>query len=73
MVEGHGGHVGSGQPHHRRVQGVEGLFLLGTTGGPRFLGDITLYQILGYNLLFVSAMIGLRLLYTIFRTERRSP
>jgi ubiquinone biosynthesis protein len=54
------------------VTGVMAVLLLGTTGGPAFLGDITLYQILGYNLLLISAMLGLRLLFTIFRTERRS-
>lgn len=53
------------------ITGVMAVMLLGTTGGPNFLGEITLYQILGYNLLFISAMLGLRLLYTIFRTDRR--
>jgi ubiquinone biosynthesis protein len=52
--------------------GIMAVLLLGTTGGPRFLGDITLYQILGYNLLLISAMIGLRLLFMVFRTEGRS-
>jgi hypothetical protein len=42
--------------------GIMAVVLLGTTGGPRFLGEITLYQILGWNLLVVSAMLGLRLL-----------
>lgn len=52
------------------ITGVMAVLLLATTSGPRFLGELTLYQILGYNLLFISAMIGLRLLYTIFRTDR---
>ncbi|MFL6140729.1 MAG: ABC1 kinase family protein [Labedaea sp.] len=50
--------------------GIMAVLLLGTNGGPRFLGEITLYQILGYNLLLVSAMVGLRLLFAVFRTER---
>jgi ubiquinone biosynthesis protein len=50
--------------------GIMAVLLLGTTGGPRFLGEITLYQMFGYNLLLVSVLIGLRLLFTIFRTQR---
>ena len=50
--------------------GIMAAVLLGTTGGPRFLGEITLNQIVGYNLLLISTMIGLRLLFMIFRTQR---
>ena len=50
--------------------GIMAAVLIGTTGGPRFLGEITLNQIVGYNLLLVSTMIGLRLLFMIFRTQR---
>jgi ubiquinone biosynthesis protein len=50
--------------------GIMATLLLSTTGGPRFLADITLYQVVGYNLMLISAMVGLRLLFTIFRRER---
>jgi ubiquinone biosynthesis protein len=50
--------------------GIMAVLLLMTTGGPRFLGEITLYQIFGYNLLLISAMLGLRLLFTVFRAQR---
>jgi ubiquinone biosynthesis protein len=47
--------------------GIMAVVLLGTTGGPRFIDEITLYQAFGYNLLLISALIGLRLLFRIFR------
>jgi ubiquinone biosynthesis protein len=50
--------------------GVMSVLLLGTTGGPRLVADITLYQAIGYNLLVISVLIGLRLLFTIFRNQR---
>ncbi|GAB3884741.1 AarF/UbiB family protein [Kibdelosporangium lantanae] len=50
--------------------GVMSVLLLGTTGGPRLVADITLYQTIGYNLLVISVLIGLRLLFTIFRNQR---
>jgi ubiquinone biosynthesis protein len=50
--------------------GVMSVLLLGTTGGPRLVADVTLYQTIGYNLLVISVLIGLRLLFTIFRDQR---
>jgi ubiquinone biosynthesis protein len=50
--------------------GIMAVLLLAAPGGPRFVNEITLYQIMGYNLLLISAMIGLRLLFTIFRAQR---
>jgi ubiquinone biosynthesis protein len=46
------------------------VLLLGTTGGPRLLNEITLHQVIGYNLLVISVLIGLRLLFMIFRNQR---
>jgi ubiquinone biosynthesis protein len=46
------------------------VLLLGISGGPQLLGDMTLYQAFGYNLLLISAMVGLRLLFMIFRAQR---
>jgi ubiquinone biosynthesis protein len=50
--------------------GIMSVMLLGTTGGPRLINEITLYQGIGYNLLVISILIGLRLLFTIFRHQR---
>lgn len=50
--------------------GIMAVLLLGSTGGPRVLSEVTLYQVFGYNLLMISAMIGLRLLFIVFRRER---
>jgi ubiquinone biosynthesis protein len=50
--------------------GIMAVLLLGTTGGPRLVNEITLYQVIGYNLLVVSVLIGLRLLFMIFQNQR---
>jgi ubiquinone biosynthesis protein len=50
--------------------GIMSVLLLGTTGGPRLIADITLYQVIGWNLLVVSVLIGLRLLFMVFRDQR---
>ena len=50
--------------------GIMSVMLLGTTGGPRLINEITLYQVIGYNLLVISILIGLRLLFTVFRNQR---
>ncbi|MFR9673742.1 ABC1 kinase family protein [Streptomyces sp. TR02-1] len=44
--------------------------LLTATNGPRVASDVTLYQVFGYNLLVISTLIGLRLLFTVFRAQR---
>jgi ubiquinone biosynthesis protein len=50
--------------------GIMAVLLLGTTGGPRLVNEVTLYQVIGYNLLVISVLIGLRLLFTVFRHQR---
>ncbi|GAA3547118.1 AarF/UbiB family protein [Nonomuraea rosea] len=47
--------------------GVMAVILLGTDGGPRVLGATSLYQLLGYNLLVIAAILALRVLAVIFR------
>lgn len=47
--------------------GVMAILLLGTDGGPGLTEDISLYALLGYNLLVVSAILGLRVLAQVFR------
>jgi ubiquinone biosynthesis protein len=50
--------------------GVMAVLLLGTTGGPRLVAEVTLYQVIGYNLLVISVLIALRLLFLVFRNQR---
>jgi ubiquinone biosynthesis protein len=49
--------------------GIMAVLLLASTGGPRVLPDLTLNQLFGYNLLVVSALLGLRLLFVVFRSR----
>lgn len=51
--------------------GVMAVLLLTSTGGPRVSPELTLNQIFGYNLLVVSALLGLRLLFVVFRSQRK--
>jgi ubiquinone biosynthesis protein len=50
--------------------GLMAVLLLTGTGGPRVSPELTLNQIFGYNLLVVSALLGLRLLFVVFRAQR---
>ena len=47
--------------------GVMAVLLLGSSGGPRISQDIGLYQVLGYNLLIISVLLGLRVVVAVFR------
>jgi ubiquinone biosynthesis protein len=50
--------------------GIMAVLLLGTAGGPRVTDTVGLYQLLGYNLLVVCAILALRVLVLIFRPDR---
>jgi ubiquinone biosynthesis protein len=52
--------------------GVMAVLLLASTGGPRVSVELTLNQLFGYNLLVISALLGLRLLFVVFRSQRRN-
>jgi ubiquinone biosynthesis protein len=52
------------------VTGLMAVLLLAGAGGPRVLPELTLHQLFGYNLLTVSALVGLRLLFLVFRAQR---
>ncbi|TDV41706.1 ABC1 kinase family protein [Actinophytocola oryzae] len=52
--------------------GVMAVLLLASTGGPRVGQELTLNQVVGYNLLVISALLGLRLLFVVFRSQRRN-
>ena len=50
--------------------GIMAVLLLGAGGGPRVTATVSLYQLLGYNLLVVCAILALRVLVLIFRPDR---
>jgi ubiquinone biosynthesis protein len=52
------------------VTGVVAAILLVGRGGPQVAPALTLFQLIGYNLLVVSAVLVLRVLFTIFRADR---
>ncbi|MGW5741249.1 ABC1 kinase family protein [Amycolatopsis sp. NPDC003861] len=52
--------------------GLMAVFLLTGSGGPRIAEDLTLHQVFGYNLLVISALVGLRLLFVVFRRSGRA-
>ncbi|MCU1681997.1 MAG: ubiquinone biosynthesis protein UbiB [Amycolatopsis sp.] len=47
--------------------GLMAVLLLASTSGPRVLPDLTLHQVFGYNFLVLSSLVGLRLLFVVFR------
>jgi ubiquinone biosynthesis protein len=50
--------------------GIMAVLLLGIPGGPEVTATVSLYQLLGYNLLVVCAILALRVLVLIFRPDR---
>ena len=50
--------------------GIMAVLLLGTGGGPRVTATVSLYELLGYGLLVVCAILALRVLVLIFRPDR---
>ncbi len=52
--------------------GLMAVFLLTGAGGPRIAEGLTLHQVFGYNLLVISALVGLRLLFVVFRRSGRA-
>jgi ubiquinone biosynthesis protein len=49
--------------------GIIAALLLGISGGPQVTSDVSLAQLIGYNLLVVAAIIVLRVLFVIFRNR----
>jgi ubiquinone biosynthesis protein len=50
--------------------GLMSVLLLAAHGSPAVTPSVTLYQLLGYNLLLVSLLLVLRVLFVVFRPER---
>ncbi|MFB8237912.1 ABC1 kinase family protein [Kitasatospora purpeofusca] len=51
--------------------GVMAVILLSTARGPRITSSVSLFEVIGYNLLVVSAILMVRVLFTIFHARRR--
>jgi ubiquinone biosynthesis protein len=49
--------------------GIMAVLLLGLPGGPQVTADVSLYQIIGYNLLAIAAIMALRVMILIFRND----
>ncbi len=55
------------------ITALVGVLLLGTRNGPKLGPSLTLYQLLGYNVLVVSSVLVIRVVFTVFRSQRRLP
>ncbi|HEY2125842.1 MAG TPA: AarF/UbiB family protein [Streptosporangiaceae bacterium] len=51
------------------ASGIVAALLLGIPGGPKIASDVSLSQLLGYNLLIVAGILGLRVIFTILRNR----
>jgi ubiquinone biosynthesis protein len=51
------------------ASGIAAALLLGVTSGPQITPNVSLGQLIGYNLLVVAGILALRVLYTIFRNR----
>ena len=49
--------------------GITSALLLGVSAGPKITPNVSLCQLIGYNLLIVTAVLVLRVLFTIFRSR----
>ncbi|MEU9031350.1 AarF/UbiB family protein [Streptomyces sp. NPDC048383] len=55
------------------VTGLIGVLLLDTDHGPPLNDSLTLFQLIGYNLLVVSCVLVIRVVFGIFKAQRRLP
>ena len=51
------------------ASGIIAALLLGAPGGPKITPTVSLYQVIGYNLLIVAAILALRVVFTILRNR----
>ena len=51
------------------ASGIAAALLIGVPSGPKITSGISLAQLIGYNLLIVATILGLRVLYTILRNR----
>lgn len=51
------------------ASGIVAALMLAAPGGPKIAHSVSLYQLIGYNMLIVSGVLVLRVLFTIFKTR----
>ncbi len=49
--------------------GIGAVLLIGAPGGPQITSGVSLFQVIGYNLLLVASILVLRVLFAIFRSR----
>ena len=49
--------------------GIGAVLLIGAPGGPKITPAVSLFQVIGYNLLIVASILVLRVLFAIFRNR----
>ena len=49
--------------------GIGAVLLIGAPGGPKITSAVSLFQVIGYNLLIVASILVLRVLFAIFRNR----
>jgi ubiquinone biosynthesis protein len=49
--------------------GIVAVLLIAAPGGPQLSPTVSLYQVIGYNLLIVASVLVLRVLFAIFRNR----
>lgn len=53
------------------ASGIVAALLLGIPGGPKITAEVSLCQLIGYNLPIAAAILVLRVLFTILRSGKR--
>ena len=51
------------------ASGIVAALMFVAPGGPKIAQSVSLYQLIGYNMLIVSGVLVLRVLFTIFKTR----
>jgi ubiquinone biosynthesis protein len=51
------------------ASGIAAALLLSITSGPKITPNVSLGQLIGYNLLVIAGILGLRVLYTILKNR----
>jgi ubiquinone biosynthesis protein len=51
------------------ASGIVAALMLVAPGGPKIAQSVSLYQLIGYNMLIVSGVLVLRVLFTIFKSR----
>jgi ubiquinone biosynthesis protein len=49
--------------------GIGAVLLIGAPGGPQITSAVSLFQVIGYNLLIVASILVLRVLFAVFRSR----